>query len=584
MFSYRINRKSFILLLMLVSMSIPANAKYVVLDPAKTITAQLQYADCTYEIRDVFQMNGRVLTIPNHCTLLFRGGRILNCSVVFNNTFLDGDIRIELAKNGTAKGHIVNETICTRWFTGNNVQLFPLLNTLLPDNSHKKYVVDSKEYVVKEPLIIRGVSEVVLDFNGAIIIDETQGESTLLHRPNPMILVRTSYNLEIANLNYRLSDNRYLAKTGTAVIWLGYGQNDWDKDIYNVRIHNITGQGKLVKTVKGGTSANMLISGVGNMHNIVVEDIVYDGDVATLCNFEWGLLPADAKEYKKKGVDYPNYYGIHPYNLTIKNVVGKNAPSSTGYIRLSSCYNSTVENCYGYNVNSLFMLYNGDFSISRVNGSATIRNCASYVNDEYKGSSLSGLLIFNTYSDPVSSKQHSAGIEHNMSYIIENCEFQGRNGLSGCGVRVLGGDGHVVLNNVTVKNYTLGAKLSGAVGMNKVGGLSFYDCLFLNNKSSIEIYSLDGCLLQGCTFKSNYIHSNNEIDNSQVAVYSGVKDFTLRNCTFEEKNAKNKASFVTFEQKENVNAVIDNCIFTGSEVAEPVVVPKSVKLENCRFN
>ena len=576
--------KQISLIVVLVATTLPVFAKYVVLDPAKPITSQLQYENCTYEIRDDFQLNGRTLSIPNHCTLLFRGGSVKNGSVVLNNTLLDGDVWIELSKNGTAKGHIVNETICTRWFKGNNVSLFSVLNTLLPDNSHKIYIVETGEYLIREPLIMRDANEVVLDFNGSTLIDETQGESSLLHRPNPMIMIRTSHNVELTNLNYKVSDKRHFTKNGTAVIWLGYGQNDWDKDIYNVRIHNITGQGSLVKSVKGGTSANMLISGVGNMHNIIIEDVVYDGDVATLCNFEWGLLPANSKEYKKKGVDYPSFYGIHPYNLTIRNVVGKNAPSSTGYIRLSSCYNTTIDNCYGYNVNSLFMLYNGDFSICRVNGSATIRNCASYINEEYKGNSLSGLLIFNTYTDPVSNNVHSESIEHNMSYIIQNCEFQGRSGLAGCGIRVLGGDGNVVLTNVTVKNYDLGTKLSGAVNVNKVGGLSFYDCLFVNNKSSVEIYSLDGCVFQGCTFRSNYSHSNNKIGNSQIAVYSGVKDFTLRNCTFEEKNAKNKAAFVTFEQKDNVKAVIDNCVFTGSKVAEPVVAPKTVKLENSRIN
>ena len=576
--------KQISLIAVLLTTTLPALAKYVVLDPAQPIFSQLQYENSTYEIRDDFQLNGRTLLIPNYCTLLFRGGGVKNGSVVFNNTLLDGDVRIELSKNGTAKGHIVNETICTRWFKGNNVPLFTILNSLLPDNTHKKYIVETGEYLIREPLVMRDVNEVILDFNGSTLIDETQGESSLLHRPNPMILIRTSHNVEMMNLNYKISDKRYLTKTGTAVIWLGYGQNDWDKDIYNVRIHNITGQGSLVKAVKGGTSANMLISGVGNMHNIVVEDIVYDGDVASLFNFEWGLLPADAKEYKKKGVNYPGYYGIHPYNLTIRNVVGKNAPNCTGYIRLSSCYNATIENCYGYNVNSLFMLYNGDFSICRVNGSATIRNCASYINDEYKGSSLSGLLIYNTYSDPVSSKLHSELIDHNMSYIIENCEFQGYDELAGCGIRVLGGDGNVVMTNVTVKDYTLGAKLSGAEGINKVGGLSFYDCFFVNNKSSIEIYSLDGCVFQGCTFRSNYGHSSNKIGNSQIAIYSGVKDFTLRNCTFEEKNAKNKAPFVTFEQKDNVKAVIDNCVFTGSKTTVPVVAPKTVKIENSRIN
>ena len=569
---------------MLLCITQRAAGKYIVVDPSKSIVSQLREESCAYEIRDNFKLGGQILKVPTNCSLIFRGGSISGGSVVFNSTYLDGNVDISIKQGGTVKGSIVNEIVYTRWFNVKDDALFVLLNSLLPDNPHKTYCIETGVYTITSPLLIRNLSDAVIDFHGATLIDETQGESALLHRPNPMIHIRTSHNIEIRNVVYKVSDKRYFSKTGTAAIWLGYGANDWNSDIYNIRLCNITGEGDLVKSVKGGTSSNMLISGVGNMHNITLEDIVYDGDVASLINFEWGLLPSDTKTYKERGINLPSQYGIHPYNLTIRNVFGKNAPSCTGYLRLSSCYNAVIENCYGYNVNSFVMLYNGDFSISRVNGSAIVRNCASYINEGYNGKSLSGLLIFNTYVDPVSSKKHTGELAHNMSYIIENCEFQGKQGLQGNGIRVLGGDGNVVFNNVTVKNYTMAAKLSGAEGHNKIGGLAFNNCLFLNNTSSVELYSLDNCVFKGCIFRSDVSHAKNRIGNSQVAVYSGVNGFSLQDCVFEDNSKNNKAPFVTFEQRDNVKALIENCSFTGSKADAPIVLPKTVSLNECKIN
>lgn len=570
---------------LLVFVQIPALAKYIIIEPEKSIYSQMKYDNCTYEIRDEISLEGKILNIPASSSLFFRGGSLKGGSICFDNTYLDGDVRIAFEENATIKGNIKNETIYTRWFQIEDMQLFLLLNSLIPDNKHKGYIIKTGEYRVRTPLILRDLSDVSLDFNGSTLIDETQGESVLLHRPNPMILIRKSHNVEIRNMNYEVSANRYFSKTGTAIIWMGAASNDWDKDCYNIRISNITGKGNLVKSIKGGISSNMLISGVGNVHNITVENIEYDGDLASICNFEWGLLPAESKVYQQRGINLPSYYGIHPYNVIVSNVVGRNAPNSTGYIRLSSCYNVTVDNCYGYNVNCLLMLYNGDMSISRVSGGAVVRNCTSYINKDYKGSSLSGIIILNTFEDPVSKKKHSMKLDHNVSYTIENCEFLGYEGIPGNGIRVLGGDGHVVLTNVTVKNYGMAAKLSGTTDKKKVGGLTFSNCLFLNNQSSVEIYSLDDCTFQGCTFRSNVSHTSRIIGNSQVAIYSGVENFTLRNCIFEDESVSNKAAFVTFEQKENVNATIESCRFMGSKAEGiPVVAPKSVSLTKCFIN
>ena len=569
--------------LLIVSLPLVAQAgDYVVLNKTTPLINQIKTKGATYEIRDDFDLGGKTLIVPEGCILLFRGGMISNGQVVFNNTFMDGFVKVALSKGQTVRGKLANDAIYTKWFEIEKNGLSSLLTGLLKDNEGKEFIIEKGIYDIEEPLVLCKLTGVTLDFNGSTLVDKVKGDNLSLHRANPMIWIRESHDVTITNFDYEVSDNRYFSKTGTAIIWLGAISQDWDTDIYGITISNISGKGNLVRKVRGGTSENMFISGVGNMHNINVHNVQYDGDLATLCNFEYGLQPGDSKFYKKHKIDIPEYYGLHPYNITIKEVVGKNAPSCTGFIRLSSCYNAVVENCYGYNVNSFIYLYNGDMSISRVNGSAIIRNCASYVNSDYKGTNVSGLLVFNVYKDPVTGQTHSTGIEHNTSYIIENCEFQGKKNLSGNGIRISGGDGNVVLTNVTVKNFPLAAKLTGVVGNRKVGGISLNNCLFENNLSSIEVYMLDNCVVEGCVFRSNISQKANKIENSQIAIYKGVEGITLRDCVFENTSSTTKASFITFEEKQSANATISNCRFQGIK-EKPVVAPANIQLENCEI-
>lgn len=572
-----------ILSVILLLQSNQASAKFIVLDPSRSIHSQLQINECVYEIRNEFDLKGKELKIPENSTLVFRGGKLSNGGVSFANTRIEGSACIELGPNCQISGTLENELIYTEWFKLNEKhELTDLLNCLIKSNINKEIHVQSGTYYISRPLVMRNCSGITIDFNESVIIDNIKGENELLHRPNPTIWVRSSHNIEIRNFIYEVGDERYFSKVGTAIIWIGAISQDWDVDTYGIVLRDLQGRGDIVKKVKGGVSSNMFISGVGNMHNIQVYNIQYDGDLASLCNFEYGLQPATEKEYKSKyKIILPDYYGLHPFNITIKDVVGKNAPSCTGFIRLSSCYNVVVENCYGYNVNSYIYLYNGDMSISRVNGSVTIRNCSSYVNSDYNGKSISGLLLFTTYSNPVDNKEHSGYIEHNTSYLIENCEFQGKAGLSGDGIRISGGDGNMTFRNVTVKNFDYGTKISGVQNHIKRGGLSFDNCSFIDNNTAVKLYWIEKCSFNGCLFRNSIIHNSDYITDSQIEVYSGVKGISLRDCYFEEKNKNNKGSFLFFEQ--NTNAIVENCSFIGSKNEKPIKIPSSVVLNHCEL-
>ena len=248
---------------------------------------------------------------------------------------------------------------------------------------------------------------------------------------------------------------------------------------------------------------------------------------------------------------------------------------------MSSSYNVLFENCYGYNVNNFVYLYNGDDSINRVNGSAIVRNCVSYINDEYKGETLTGMAILNTNLNPNTKEKHKEKIMHNRTYVIENCEFQGlqRLGKNGYGIRVSGGEGIITFNNVTVKNFALGAKVSGDYPKIKKGGLMFNNCLFENNKSSMEIYAIRDILISACIFRTDYNHTLNTAADNQIYFESDVDNICIRNCLFENLVPNSVASFIATTWKTGKNTTIQDCTFIGNN-SKALRIPPFIKDTN----
>lgn len=79
---------------------------YKVLDPTKTFAEQVTAENTIYEIRDVFDLGGTQetpvsVTLPAGSTLKFNGGAIKNCTIVGNNTALEGTMDITTSFSGT---------------------------------------------------------------------------------------------------------------------------------------------------------------------------------------------------------------------------------------------------------------------------------------------------------------------------------------------------------------------------------------------------------------------------------------------------------------------------------------------------
>lgn len=401
-------------------------ATTIVLNSNMPLNAQLKVENAYYVVNS--DLKGDDVIIPKGSTVSFQGGCILCNAIHFNDTFLEGRVKIKFVGKSQSYlfGSVSNEHIYTKWFEGFN-DLFGLINQIIKDNAEcKRLHVKTSEYTIQQQLYIKDKSYLGIDFGGSTIIDATKGYCKEMQRPNPMVWIRSSTNVDISNFNYIVSDNRYFSDVTTMAILVGSFYQDWNSEAYNIDIKNIHGRGNLVREEVFGKSYNGFICVLGNVHNVNIENIHYDGDLHHCVNVEYGFRPLSHDDYVKTfKMNIPDFYGIHPYNINIRNVVGKNAPNCKGFLRMSSSYNVVFENCYGYNVNNFIYLYNGDDSINRVNGSTTVRNCVSYINDEYKGETLTGMAILNTNLNPNTKEKHKEKIMHNMTYVIENCEFQG---------------------------------------------------------------------------------------------------------------------------------------------------------------
>lgn len=533
---------------------------FVILSSGKDIQSQLTRTETVYEIRGDFQVE-KTLLIPAKSTLVFRGGKIIGGDVVFNETKLEGTVCFSSCKS--FKGKIHNEVIFSSWFVGNK-DLFQLLNQLVSNNDNKRIIIAKNTYNVRTPLLIRRRTGLDLDFNGATIVDETQGESKLLHRANPMIFIRASKNVTLKNLNYVPSPHRFLGESGTDIICVGALSADWDEDTYNIRIECIEGSGDFIQTNSKGKRIESGFIGIyGNAHDVNVENVFYKGNIGCLCNIEYGLAPDLATNYKSKyGINLPNYYGLHPYNIKVSNITGYNSPNSFGYLRTSSCYNVVFENCYGYNVNRLFYFYNGDQSINRVNGSVIVRNCASYINEEYSNNSLYGIMIQNVYANPNSKVVHEQRIRHNLSYIIENCEFQGLPNKSGTGILITGNDGSIVARNITIRGFDSAMEAYAVKNQRLFCNLFVENCLFDTNKKGILLSGMKNARVSRTKFWSNEAGDY----QAQLLIDAQSERILVDDCDF---SMGLKSPYIIVEREAGEGNRINSCRF-DKEVEQAV--------------
>ena len=114
-----------------------------------------------YQICSTIDLNGQTVALPKDCTLQFKKGQIKNGKIVFQNTRLEGKVKIRCDVSGT----LSNETVYVRWFADivkrrSKVQdISPTIQAVF--NVSKGTVVFDKGYYHFQHIDIGRVREIV---------------------------------------------------------------------------------------------------------------------------------------------------------------------------------------------------------------------------------------------------------------------------------------------------------------------------------------------------------------------------------------------------------------------------------------
>lgn len=133
---------------------------------------------------------------------------------------------------------------------------------------------------------------------------------------------------------------------------------DEGMDTYNVILRGLT--------IKGGFEASVGINLLGDTHNCIIENCNIIGGTTASESFNIGIM----MHWGAQGatVSPPPTKTFHPHNIVIRNCYFENIlgeengnTTSSACIFASSCYNISVENCMGVNINRAIKQYAGDW-------------------------------------------------------------------------------------------------------------------------------------------------------------------------------------------------------------------------------
>ena len=123
----------------------PNGLGYKILRKDLSFSEQITDANTIYEIRYEFNLNNGSHTIPSGCVLFFKGGKLTNGSLVFQNTLLSGNPNIEADFSGT----LSNDKVFSKWFfVGNSTDVTEKMRSLISAGC-PNVVINSGTYLVK---------------------------------------------------------------------------------------------------------------------------------------------------------------------------------------------------------------------------------------------------------------------------------------------------------------------------------------------------------------------------------------------------------------------------------------------------
>lgn len=149
-----------------------------------SFASQVTKANSTYEIRDVFDLNGKTIFLPENCILVFNGGAIKNGTLVGNNTYIVGPSESILNESinfkDADKFHIGGVTFPK----GKDISV--LAQRMLDVFNVLK--LEAGTYFLSAPLIIKNHYAVI----------KGEGKGTVLTTNKPLdYAIRTAFNKEV---------------------------------------------------------------------------------------------------------------------------------------------------------------------------------------------------------------------------------------------------------------------------------------------------------------------------------------------------------------------------------------------------
>lgn len=179
---------------------------FKVLDSSQLFGSQVVTNNCVYDIRDVFDLQGNVVVIPDGCVLRFSGGMLTNGTISSNDLTIQAPLT-KIFTNVSFVGSFVNGmTFEIEWFVAEYENEFHInstkdasveLNTAFASGLRKVHFNNDRYFPVRNSIIINGNLDIT-------------GETRYLDNASWYLKQPCIYSNSVVNLfTYNFNSNHY---------------------------------------------------------------------------------------------------------------------------------------------------------------------------------------------------------------------------------------------------------------------------------------------------------------------------------------------------------------------------------------
>lgn len=325
-----------------------------------SITKQVMNDNTIYEIREMIDLRGQSITIPDDCVIKFSGGALINGSLNGNGTILDADPLQILGDNVTLKGTWNIKEVSPEWFgaigdgiTDDSKALQKALN-LASFSTGQKVCLMGKSYLINSQINIPDAVEM---FGVYSKDDVSLDKSTVIVCTNKSInnqedgLLRLGGSVYLHDMKFWYPSQKGFESEKSVITYAPSILVKENSDY--VTLERIAFAGSYIG-IRAEFHKNLTINScVGYCFKYGIYDIAsHDIDRISDCHFNFNYLwQNDA--YKKHHAWPQGAYGLYRYSFQ----------NNTAAFKIGQCDWIVLSNCFAYG-------YNTGFDI----GSSTVAN------------------------------------------------------------------------------------------------------------------------------------------------------------------------------------------------------------------